>query len=114
VTLDNVRVHLAGPHEDYTEFSVVVETESLRNVTIFTDSDLAALIERGDAKVIGLVHLTHREKEQEISEKPLTCFLVLREETEDITRGIPVEGRIDGGENPPMIGLVIKRTGNGE
>lgn len=107
--LDNVRVQLAGPPEDYREFIVEVQDPILRNVTIRAEGDLIRRIESEEVTVVALLHLSNREKEQRIGSKPISYFLALVPRPDGSTRGVLVEGQIGDEPSPPPIRLNIER-----
>lgn len=79
MTLDSVRVHVAGPHEDFQEYDIDLDPTVLRQVTILVDRRVKDLIEAGKASVVAVIHLSYRDKEQAIESKPVAYFQALRE-----------------------------------
>ncbi|TVQ54614.1 MAG: hypothetical protein EA377_05080 [Phycisphaerales bacterium] len=107
--LDQVRVQLAGPPEDYREFRVDVLDPILRDVTIRGEGDLIRRIESEEVTVVAILHLSNREKEQRIDAKPISYFLALIREPDGASRGVQVEGQIGDSLRPPPIRLDIQR-----
>jgi hypothetical protein len=110
ITLENVRVQLAGPHEDFSEFDILLQPAVLRNVTVSGDEELIRRIETRSATVIAMLHLSNREKEQSIESKPIACFLVLEA---DGTAARPVTARVGDAAESPVINLSISRREQG-
>ncbi len=77
LALPTVRVQIAGPPEDYDEYLVEVVDKSISDVTIRAEDTLIQQIERGQATIVALVHLSTREKERRLESKPVTCFVAL-------------------------------------
>ncbi len=76
-TLPTVRVQIAGPPEDHDEYRIEIENPTLADVTIKADGELISQIERNQAVVVAMVHLSQREKERGIDSKAVTCFMAL-------------------------------------
>ena len=106
-TLPTVRVQIAGPPEDHEEYRIEIENPTLANVTIKADIELISRIERNQAVVVAIVHLSQREKERGISEKPVTCFMALPRDENAPFRAAIVSAEIDGTAQPPVIRLKI-------
>ncbi len=77
--LASVRVQIAGPPEDYDEYVVQIDEKdrTLRDVVVKADGPLMQQIERGDVRVVALVHLSNSDKERRVETKPITCFLAI-------------------------------------
>jgi hypothetical protein len=108
ITLDSVRVQLAGPPEDFAEYRITLEPAVLLNVTISGEDEVLRKIESGEANVVAMVHLSNRDKEQAIRTKAVAYFVALASES---ARGDLVEGRMEGvNENEgPIVGVTIER-----
>ncbi len=105
LTLDTVRVQLAGPPEDFLEYDIELDPAVLRDVVIEADAKMIELIESGAAKVIAMVHLSNRDKVQAIKQKPVAYYEALMN---DWTRGEQVK-RVSDSVTPVTIGLKITR-----
>jgi hypothetical protein len=103
-----------GPPEDAAEYLIEIAEHSkiIPNVIIEAESDLARRIRSGEVKVVAIVQLSTREKEQRIDSKPVTCFLALRPETAGAMTGTTVAATIAGSREPPVIDFrIIERAG---
>ncbi len=110
-TLPMVRVQIAGPPEDHSEYVVEIDEtdKQLANVTIKADGALIRQIEQGEATVVALVHLSSSEKERRIESKAVTFFMALPPQG----GGTIVEVEVDGSRLMPVIRLQItERTGS--
>ena len=105
--LPTVRVQIAGPPEDHEEYLIEIENPTLANVTIKADIELINRIERNQAVVVAIVHLSQREKERGIEEKPVTCFLALPRDGNAPFPAAIVSAEIDGVAQAPLIRLKI-------
>ncbi len=105
--LPTVRVQIAGPPEDHDEYLIEIENPTLANVTIKADASLISQIERNQAVVIALVHLSQREKERGIEQKPVTCFMALARDEDSPFRAALVTAEINGSAHAPVIRLKI-------
>lgn len=103
ILLDSVRVQLGGPPEDHREYLIDFEDTILRNVTITAEGELIRRIESNEVRVVAMLHLESREKEQRIASKPITYFLALVPERDGNIRGQLVQGRIGEADSPPPI-----------
>ncbi len=106
-TLPTVRVQIAGPPEDHDEYRIEIENPTLTDVTIKADGELISQIERNQAVVVAMVHLSQREKERGIDSKPVTCFMAL-----PLGENSPVQATIvdaEVGDTPqlPIVRLKI-------
>jgi hypothetical protein len=110
-TLPTVRVQIAGPPEDNDEYAVEIENNTLTDVTVKADRELISQIERGDAVVVALVHLSHQEKELGIESKPVTCFMALPRDSSVSVAPTLVEAEINGSNQLPLIRLQITELG---
>ena len=106
-TLPTVRVQIAGPPEDHDEYLIEIENPTLANVTIKADIELISRIERNQAVVVAIVHLSQREKERGIEEKPVTCFMALPRDDNAPFQAAIVSAEIDGDAQAPVIRLNI-------
>ncbi len=100
-----VRVQIAGPPEDHSEYVVEIDEtdKQLANVTIKADGALIRQIERGEATVVALVHLSSSEKERRIESKAVTCFMALQPEG----GGTIVDAEVSGSSLMPVVRLQI-------
>jgi len=114
ITLDRVRVHLAGPHEDYDDYRVALEESFLRHVTVAVEEDLARLIESGEVTVIAMVHLSHREKEMQIEQKRVNYFLALVPDESGASQGEIIAASTSDGTERPIVNLDITRRNEQE
>ncbi len=105
--LPTVRVQIAGPPEDHDEYLIEIENPTLADVTIKADASLISQIERNQAVVIALVHLSQREKERGIEQKPVTCFMALARDEDSPFRAALVTAEINGSAHAPVIRLKI-------
>jgi hypothetical protein len=105
--LPTVRVQIAGPPEDHEEYLIEIENPTLANVTIKADIELISRIERNQAVVVAIVHLSQREKERGITEKSVTCFMALPRDDNATFQAAIVSAEIDGGTQAPVIRLKI-------
>ncbi len=110
-TLPTVRVQIAGPPEDHEEYHIEIENPTLANVTIKADIELISRIERNQAVVVAIVHLSQREKERGIEEKPVTCFMALPRGDNAPFQAAIVSAEIDGAVGAPVIRLKISDRG---
>jgi hypothetical protein len=78
--ISQVRVLLAGPAEDYSDYSIELPKKIIPNVTVEADAELIALIENGNATVFAIVRLASRELELGIKQKNVTTFLAIAED----------------------------------
>jgi hypothetical protein len=79
-TLPQVRVLIAGPAEDYSEYSVSLPVKIIPNVTVETDKELISKIASGDITVFAIVRLASRDMEQRIESKRVTSFMAMLED----------------------------------
>jgi len=105
--LPTVRVQIAGPPEDHEEYLIEIENPILANVTIKADIELISRIERNQAFVVAIVHLSQRDKERGIEEKPVTCFMVLPRDGNAQFQAAIVSAAIDGVTQAPVIRMKI-------
>jgi hypothetical protein len=113
LALDSVRVQLAGPPEDHHDYLVEVEDSVLRDVTIRADSNLIDRIEQREALVVAMLHVSSREKEQQITAKPISYFVALYTDASGLTHGRIVEAEVAGSADLPLIRLRIERKDAG-
>ena len=106
-TLPTVRVQIAGPPEDNDEYVVEIENNTLTDVTVKADRELISQIERGDAVVVALVHLSHQEKELGVESKPVTCFMALPRDAGVAVEPTLVEAEVNGSNQLPLIRVTI-------
>ena len=112
-TLSTVRVQIAGPPEDNDEYVVQIENNTLTDVTVKADRELISQIERGDAVVVALVHLSHQDKELGVESKPVTCFMALPRDAGVSVEATLVEADVNGSNQMPVIRLKItERAGS--
>lgn len=105
--LPTVRVQIAGPPEDHEEYFIEIENPTLTNVTIKADGELISQVERNQAVVVALVHLSQREKERGITQKPVTCFMALPRDEDSPFQVAIVNAEIEGETQTPVIRLKI-------
>jgi hypothetical protein len=106
-TLPTVRVQIAGPPEDNDEYVVSIENNTLTDVTVKANRELIRQIDRGDAVVVALVHLSHQEKELVVESKPVTCFMALPRDAGIAIEPTLVEAEVNGSNQMPVIRLKI-------
>jgi len=109
LTLDSVRVQLAGPPEDHRDYLVDVEDAVVRDVTIRADTNLIERIEAREALVVAVLHVSSREKEQQIERKAVSYFLALYTDSTGTPQSRIVEAEVAGSPDPPVIRLQIQR-----
>ncbi len=107
ITLPTVRVQIAGPPEDHEEFLVEIEDSTLADVTIRAHTDLIREIERNQAVIVALVHLSQKEKELGIESKPVTCFMALPRDENSPVGATIVEATVGDSLQPPTVRLKI-------
>jgi hypothetical protein len=105
--VENMRVQIGGPIEDRDAFIVEVDPKVLRDVTVLADADLSREIESGNVPVIAILHLSSREKESMITQKPVSMFVALIPELRGGTRYQQLS--VKPGTELPMISLKITR-----
>lgn len=113
MTLDSVRVQLAGPPEDHHDYIVEVEDAVLRDVTIRADSNLIDRIEAREALVVAVLHVSSREKEQRIQSKPVSYFLAMHTDATGAIHSRIIDAEVDGSTDAPEIRLRIERKDAG-
>lgn len=79
-TLPQVRVLIAAPAEDYSEYAVSLPVKIIPNVSIEADNELIANIASGDVTVYAIVRLASRDMEQQITSKLVTSFVAMLED----------------------------------
>ena len=79
-TLQQIRVLIASPAEDYAAYSVFLPRTIISNVTIEADTAIITGIEKGDVTVFAIVRLASRDMEQRIDNKTVTTFLAIMED----------------------------------
>jgi hypothetical protein len=109
LTLDSVRVQLAGPPEDHRDYMVEIEDAVLRNVTIRADSTLISRIENREALVIAVLHVSSREKEQRIQSKPVSYFIAMYTDAAGLARSEMLHAEVNDTVDPPVVRLRIER-----
>jgi hypothetical protein len=112
ITLD-VRVQVLSPPEDSGEYVVELAESSkvIPAVTIEAESDLVRRIRSGEVKVVAVVQLSTRDKEQRIESKPVTCVLALRSDAPGLLGATTVAATIAGSREPPVVQLrILERT----
>jgi hypothetical protein len=102
-TLPTVRVQIAGPPEDHDEYIVEIEDRALSDVTIKGEGTLIQQVNRGQVRVVALVHLSAEDKERRVESKPVTCFMALHPDG----RAVLVDAEINGSHQLPVIRLKI-------
>ncbi len=102
-TLDQVRVLLAGPPEDYAAFAVSLPQRVLHDVIIEADHELVAEIEAGETTVFAIVRLASRDMEQRIDHKAVAAFMAIREDGS----GVHVIARL---VDPAMLNIELEIT----
>lgn len=90
-TLQQVRVLIAGPAEDYAAFEVTLPRKVIPNVTIEADGAIIKGIDTGDITVFAIVRLATRDMEQRINSKEVTSFLAI----DGNGKGHPVDVTVD-------------------
>ena len=108
LTLPTVRVQIAGPPEDNDEFAVQIEDNTLTGVTIKAPAEVIRQVERNQAVVVALLHLSQKEKELGIKSKPVTCFMVLPREDNPTFAATLVQAEINGSSAPPVVRMTIR------
>ncbi len=108
LTLPTVRVQIAGPPEDNDEFAIQVEDNTLTGVTIKAPAEVIRQVERNQAVVVAMLHLSQKEKELGIKSKPVTCFMVLPREDNPTFAATLVQAEINGSSVPPSVRLSIR------
>lgn len=103
--VDSARVQIGGPVEDRDAFVVEADPKVLRGITVLADADLSRQIEAGDVPVIAMIHLSSREKEAMIAQKPVSMFVALIPELGGGTRYEQL--RLKPGAAMPVINLKI-------
>ncbi len=78
--LDQVRVLIAGPAEDYAAYSVTLPRKVITNVTIEADDEIIDGIDAGDVKVFAILRLASSDMEQRIPTKRITTFLAITDD----------------------------------
>ena len=107
LTLPTVRVQIAGPPEDNDEYAIAIEDNTLADVTIKAPAEVIRQVERNQAVVVALLHLSQKEKEQGIQRKPVTCFIVLPREDNATFAATLVQAEVGGSSQPPQVRLKI-------
>jgi len=77
--ISQVRILLAGPAEDYSNYVIELPRKIISNVTVEADAELIDQIERGKATVFAIVRLASRDMEMSIDTKKITSFLAISE-----------------------------------
>lgn len=90
-TLPQVRVLIAAPAEDFSEYSVSLPIKIIPNVSIEADKELIASIASGDVTVYAFVRLASRDMEQQITSKHVTSFIAMLEDG----TGVQVQATVD-------------------
>jgi hypothetical protein len=108
-----VRVQIAGPPEDNDEYVIQIDNNTLTDVTVKADRELVRQIERGDAVVVALVHLSHQEKELGIESKPVTAFMALPRDASVSVEPTIVEADVNGSSQMPLIRLKVTERPRG-
>ncbi|MDP7006406.1 MAG: hypothetical protein QF718_09375 [Phycisphaerales bacterium] len=78
--LQQVRILLAGPPEDYSEYSVVLPRKVITGVSVEADADIIDGIKSGNVKVFAILRLASSDMEQKITSKTITTFLAITED----------------------------------
>ncbi len=108
LALPTVRVQIAGPPEDNDEFAIQVEDNTLTGVTIKAPAEVISQVERNQAVVVAMLHLSQKEKELGIKSKPVTCFMVLPREDNPTFTATLVQAEVNGSSAPPAVRLSIR------
>ncbi|MCH7798098.1 MAG: hypothetical protein IID28_06595 [Planctomycetes bacterium] len=106
-TLSTVRIQIAGPPEDHDEYRIEIENPTLADVTIKADGELISQIERNQAVVVAMVHLSQREKERGIDSKAVTCFMALPLGENSPVQARIVDAEVGGTHQVPIVRLKI-------
>ena len=77
--ISQVRILLAGPAEDYSNYVIELPRKIISNVTVEADAELIDQIESGEATVFAIVRLASRDMEMSIGTKKITSFLAISE-----------------------------------
>jgi hypothetical protein len=77
--ISQVRILLAGPAEDYSNYVIELPRKIISNVTVEADAELIDQIESGEATVFAIVRLASRDMEMSIDTKKITSFLAISE-----------------------------------
>ncbi len=112
-TLDTVRVQVAGPHETANDFKLELDPTILRNVSVRGEAEIINAIESGRAIVVAFVHLSARDLENRITEKPVSFFeaLSIDDGARSASTNLPITALIDGRPARPIIGIRIEPVG---
>ena len=106
-TLPTVRIQIAGPPEDHDEYRIEIENPTIADVTIKADAELIGQIERNQAVVVAMVHLSQREKERGIDSKAVTCFMALPLGENSPVQARIVDAEVGGTHQVPIVRLKI-------
>jgi len=107
LTVPRVRIQIASAPQDFGTWEVVVPQSFLADVEIEAALDVIEAVEKGQAQVIAVVHLTTNDKERTIDSKPVSFFAVI--DADGIAS--PVRGSV-GGDSHPEISLEITSVEN--
>ncbi len=106
--LDHVWVHVSGPPDN--EYSVTLPQPTLQQVLVSADADLIQQIIAEEMYVVAVVQLSLRDKEQGVTEKPVTYFVALPTEADSAQRAQPVTAlKVGESTEPPTIELNISK-----
>jgi len=78
-TVSQVRILLAGPAEDYSNYVIELPRKIISNVTVEADAELIEQVVSGKATVFAIVRLASRDMELSIKSKKVTSFLAVSE-----------------------------------
>ncbi len=91
--VEQVRILIAAPSEDYAQYAIDLPRRMLRSITIEADVDVIAQIEAGDAMVFAVVRLASRDLEGGIEQATVTAFLAIADDGTSVpvtARGVDV------------------------
>jgi len=77
--ISQVRILLAGPAEDYSNYVIELPRKIIPNVTVEADAELIDQIESGEVTVFAIVRVASRDLEMSIDTKKITSFLAISE-----------------------------------
>lgn len=100
---DSVRIQIAGPPEDQSEYLIEIAEPNLRNVTVRGDDDLIRRIESDEIKVVAVVHLSTRDKEEQITSKRVSYFAAVKPDGSVQ----PIEATVNGSSEMPVVAMKI-------
>lgn len=105
-TLDSVRVQVQSPPEDFDEYRVAIDEAHrvLRNVTVRAESDLIRQIAANEVRVMAVLQLSTRDKDNRIEQKPIAAFQAILPDDRVQT----IDARLESGESRPLIRFTVQ------